>query len=95
MVNLREYLVEKIVNTSIKDMSSIKLITSALSSLTNTIDQISFKTSVCFECCKMYLFSHKYCFFLKEMSINQIDKSVNELEKMSNGTSFVNLKQSL
>ncbi len=32
-------------------------------------------------------------FFLKEMSINQIDKSVNELEKMSNGTSFVDLKK--
>ena len=29
------------------------------------------------------------------MSINQIDKSVNELEKMSNGTSFVDLKEGI
>ena len=46
MASLREFFIEKIVNLSISDMSSIKLMASALSASTDTPEQISSRIAV-------------------------------------------------
>ena len=46
MADLREFMVNKVTNLSVSDLSSIKVISSALSAATQTPEQVSSKTAV-------------------------------------------------
>ena len=93
---LREFLIGKVAELSVSDMSSIKVIASALSSASANTDQISRNAAVC-----KNLFKNKKILFnsnkliLKELSISKSSEIVSYLNTMSSKITFDDLKQGL
>ena len=97
MAELREFMMSKVNQSSLSDISSIKVISSALSAATQSPDQVASsmavtrqKSAFCFKELK------KNCLLKlkkKESSVGKAAEMVNYLNTISNQTTFVDLKQ--
>lgn len=95
--SLREFLVGKVTELTVSDMSSIKVISSALSTASANTDQLSRNAAVCvfFFRFAFFLMKDNIIYFIKEKTLAKNLEMMNNLNSLSNITTFEDLKQGL